>query len=127
MGIFGQIIWVIVFWCLFPVIGLAEDPAHMIPAPPEQLPWWGNAIRGMLDKLPEINAWLLAVFMFLMVFLRGLSDLLAFIAEKTENKSDDKWAAIVAKLAWWASSAVGWFGGGKSQKLIDKATEKTNE
>lgn len=127
MVAFGSIIWMIALWFVMAGTGMADDPAHMIPAPPDQLPWWISGLRGVLDKLPEINAWLFAVLMFLMVFLRGLSELLAFIAEKTENKSDDKWAAIVAKLSWWASAAVGWFGGGKSKKLIEKASDKTNE
>lgn len=101
-------------------VGPVAD-ASVIPAPPEQLPWWGSGLQTLLGNFPEVNGWLIAVLAFLMVGLRAASELFAFIASKTESKTDDKWAANIARLSWWAASLFGWFGGGKSKKLEDKS------
>lgn len=125
MAKFGQKIWMTIFLmfgvCFDSAIALAQETAQSAPT---MSPWWVEQLQLFIGSFPELNAWLIAILAFSSVFLRVLSEFLAFIASKTETKSDDKWAEIVAKGAWGAAALFGWFGGGKSKKLVERQLEK---
>lgn len=124
MGVVRQAIWLMVVvvgitLCAEIVLAtdVAPDPAHMIPEPPATMPWWGGAIKSLMDQFPDVNGWFVATMVFLMAVMRAVSELLLFVAEKTDTKTDDKWAAILAKSTRWLAAISGWFGVGKSKKL----------
>lgn len=114
MSIPAIIIFTFIF--AFAKIALGVDTS-VVPVPPEELPWWGDAITRTLGKFPEINLWLVAVFTAMSIVLRGLADLLLFISTKTETKTDDQWAIVIGRIASWSGRFLGWFGGGKPKAL----------
>jgi hypothetical protein len=126
----GQKIWIAMAFFLFSAITcasvvIAQVVVDTVAKTTETVqPWWVESLQSMIGSFPEFNAWLIAILAFSSVFLRGLSELMAFIAAKTETKSDDKWAEIIAKGAWGSAALFGWFGGGKSKKLIERQLEK---
>lgn len=75
--------------------------------------WACEALKGF----PQVNAWLLVIFSFLGVMLRAVSELLAFIALRFDDK-EGKWPARLAEYSMFCAKVVGWFGGGKSKKII---------
>jgi hypothetical protein len=87
-----------------------------IPEPPSAAPWYIEFLKNLLGQFPEVNGWIGAILIFLMSLMRGVAEIFAFIAAKTESKKDDEWALIVAKIARWASSIIGWFGLGSPKK-----------
>lgn len=93
-----------------------EKHAQAMPAPPEEAPTWVNMLADLLGSFPDINGWLIAILMFLSFGLRGAAELLGFIAEKTETEKDNKAAAYMHKISLWASTLLGWFGGGKPKR-----------
>lgn len=84
--------------------------------PPVDAPWYGEMIGRLLENFPEVNGWFAAVMLFLMGLIRGVADLLGFIATKTETKKDDEIAAMIGKISRWASAIIGWFGLGAPKK-----------
>lgn len=121
----GQKIWLMLLMFAFSMItGGAIAIGQIVEDTPTVQPWWVEQLRALMETIPDFNAWLIAILAFSSVTLRALSELMAFIAVKTENKSDDRWAEILAKGAWGSAALFGWFGGGKSKKLIERQLEK---
>jgi len=105
------------FWFLIAITVFLQGTAIALgqPAvvlPPDDAPWYVSITAKFLGQFPDINGWVIAIFMALSVILRAVADLLTFISEKTVGKKDDEWAKWFAGLADWAASILGWFGGG---------------
>lgn len=78
----------------------------------------------VLKGFPDLNAWLIAAFMFLSVMLRALAELLDFVALKTGNAQVRGWHAMVSKAAGFASKVLGWFGGGTPKAVLRRKVER---
>lgn len=91
-------------------IALAQDPIAASAV-------CTSVICQVMGKFPEFNAWLIAIFTFLGIVLRAGSELMAFVALQLD-KSDHGWANKLAEWSMWCAKAIGWFGGGKSQKIF---------
>jgi hypothetical protein len=89
-------------------------------APEIQKPFWFDILNGILGQFPQINAWLVAIFIFLLGFFRALSELLGFIALKTESKKDDAILGKVNLILWWLTHISGWFGAGYPKVIENK-------
>ena len=81
--------------------------------PPVKMPWWFELIRENIDSYPTIAGWLFSMLAGINFLLRGISEILGFVAQKTESKKDDKVFAIVHKSSYWVGLIAGWFGVGK--------------
>lgn len=113
MVAFGIKIWVMAM----STIAIAEpDPAHAIPAPPDQMPWWGDMAMRFLEQYPEVLAWLVVAFVVLSAILTAGETILKAIADKTETDADNKALAYVSKLARWASKIMGWINAPKIKR-----------
>ena len=84
--------------------------------PPESAPWYVTTMRYVISQFPILNGWLAAAMIFMMSLLRGLAELLTFIASKTETKRDDEIAALFTKILRWLSAISAWFGLGAPKK-----------
>lgn len=82
---------------------------------------------SVLKGFPELNAWLIAVFTFIGLFLRASADLLAFVGKKIANKSASDMGLKLASFAMYSAKIVGWFGGGTPKLVLEQAVEKKME
>lgn len=98
---------------LFVLLFCGQAFGQDFPLPPDKLPWYGEIVKYALGHFPEINGWFAAVMVFMMGSFRAVSELLGFIAAKTENKTDDQIAKYLSDALRWISAIVGWFGLGK--------------
>lgn len=109
-----QMIKLITFVTFFlSAYAFGEGQISEIPDVPDSAPWWLSMFTFAIKQFPELNGWFAAAMFFIMAFLRGLSELLNFIAKKTESTVDDEIAKQLAKIVKWVSAIIGWFGLGK--------------
>ncbi len=94
-------------------IALGESGIPEIPDVPDSAPWWLSMFTFVIKQFPEFNGWFAAAMIFIMAGLRSASELLNFIAKKTETKTDDEIARQLTKVIKWISAIIGWFGLGK--------------
>jgi len=86
-------------------------------------PWWLKLLTENISNYPTLAAWVFAMLSGINMILRGLSEILGFVAKKTESKTDDKIFSWVHKASYWSSHIVGWFGVGKP-KMVEKVVKK---
>ena len=87
-----------------------------IPDPPEKLPgiidlvWY--AFKNYPSLIGEAGAFLLA----LLTFLRGLGELLNYVATRTSDEFDDKIVVYITQIVKWMAKILIWFGIGNGKR-----------
>jgi len=104
-------------------IGLAQD-VEQVTEPLFYVEKCTTVWCTLLSGFPEINAWLLAIFTFLGLTLRGAADFLGFVGKMLHNKGTSDLATKLGSWAIWAAQAVGWFGGGTPKVTAEKIASK---
>lgn len=80
----------------------------------------------VMDGFPEINAWLVAIFTFLAVFLRALAELVTFVGHRLNNEKTGKMGDKIESFSRWAAQILGWFGAGTPKVTKEKLEQKAN-
>jgi hypothetical protein len=81
--------------------------------------------QTLLEK--EFLAKTVAFIIGLQIMLYGISEGLTRIAVITENKWDNKAAAILSQAAWWLGVVIGKFGYSTPKLVIEEKAKKLDE
>jgi len=101
--------------CLIGFVAVTAVAVCNLPDPPVSQPWWVMTVSLLLDRFPSVDAWFIALYLFLSGMLRAISELIIFIASKTETKKDDEAAASLVQVLKWIGAITGWFGLGNQK------------
>lgn len=113
-------------WLMLPFMALAQEVAAPAAAPEAPAPAWLDLVLAALKKFvdPAMLAQIAAGAAVLLVFMRGLAELLLWISAKTENTVDNKIAAYVSEATWLLGVLTGKLGFGTPKAvMIEKAKE----
>lgn len=101
-------------------VAASPSPVVDVPAPPQELPWWGQMAKQLLGEFPEINGWLVFGFLILSTLIGAAEAVLKAIADKTGNETASKWLTPIGKVSLWLAKLLEWT---NKPKLLPKDKE----
>lgn len=101
-------------------IAIGQESAQSVEAVAPAAEACEGILCSVMQKFPEINAWLLAVFIFLSVMLRAVADLLGFVGKQLKKDGANKWAEKLGSWSLWAAQLVASLNGGTPKVVLEK-------